>query len=97
MSVELRGAAKNHRNAGTVVHAVRGIDVSIGVVETVALLGPNGAGKSTTIDMLLGLISPDTDTVSVLGGPPKEASPAGWSGRCSRRARRSAMSRCASC
>jgi ABC-type glutathione transport system ATPase component len=38
----------------------RGVDVSIGVGETVALLGPNGAGKSTTIDMILGLAEPDS-------------------------------------
>ena len=73
IGVELRGATKTYRNAGTVVHAVRGIDVSIERGETVALLGPNGAGKSTTIDMVLGLISPDSGTVSLLGGPPKEA------------------------
>jgi ABC-2 type transport system ATP-binding protein len=73
IGVELRGAAKTYRNAGTVVHAVRGIDVSIERGETVALLGPNGAGKSTTIDMVLGLISPDSGTVSLLGGPPKAA------------------------
>jgi ABC-2 type transport system ATP-binding protein len=73
VGVELRHAAKSYRTAGTVVQAVRGIDVSINRGETVALLGPNGAGKSTTIDMLLGLISPDSGTVSLLGGPPKEA------------------------
>ena len=73
IGVELRGAAKSYRTAGTVVQAVRGIDVSIEPGETVALLGPNGAGKSTTIDMVLGLISPDAGTVSLLGGPPRAA------------------------
>lgn len=73
IGVELRGAAKTYRNAGTAVHAVRGIDVSIARGETVALLGPNGAGKSTTIDMLLGLTAPDSGSVSLLGAPPKEA------------------------
>jgi ABC-2 type transport system ATP-binding protein len=73
IGVELRGAAKTYRNAGTVVHAVRGIDVLIARGETVALLGPNGAGKSTTIDMVLGLTAPERGTVSLLGGPPKEA------------------------
>jgi len=56
---------------------VRGIDISIAPGETVALLGPNGAGKSTTIDMLLGLIPPDSGTVSVFGRPPDEAIKAG--------------------
>jgi ABC-2 type transport system ATP-binding protein len=77
IGVELRGAVKSYRTAGTVVHAVRGIDVSIDRGETVALLGPNGAGKSTTIDMVLGLISPDSGTVSLLGGPPRDAVAAG--------------------
>jgi ABC-2 type transport system ATP-binding protein len=80
IGVELRGAAKSYRTAGTVVPAVRGIDVSIARGETVALLGPNGAGKSTTIDMLLGLISPDSGTVSLLGGPPRDAVAAGMVG-----------------
>ena len=42
-----------------------------------ALLGPNGAGKSTTIDMMLGLNTPDAGSVSVLGGTPQEAVDAG--------------------
>ncbi len=71
--VELRGVAKSFRTDGTVVAAVRGVDASIALGETVALLGPNGAGKSTTIDMLLGLIRPDHGGVSLLGGPPQDA------------------------
>jgi ABC-2 type transport system ATP-binding protein len=77
IGVELPGAAKTFRTAGTVVHAVRGIDVSIDRGETVALLGPNGAGKSTTIDMVLGLTTPDAGTVSLVGEPPKKAVAAG--------------------
>jgi ABC-2 type transport system ATP-binding protein len=59
------------------VHAVRSIDLSITPGETVALLGPNGAGKSTTIDMLLGLASPDSGDVSLFGMSPSEAVAAG--------------------
>ena len=71
--VELRSAVKSYRTPGAVVHAVRGIDMSIAPGETVALLGPNGAGKSTTIDMLLGLTAPDRGTVSLMGDPPQNA------------------------
>ena len=42
------------------VQAVRDVDITIAPGETVALLGPNGAGKSTTIDMMLGLLPPDS-------------------------------------
>ncbi|MGB8878494.1 MAG: ABC transporter ATP-binding protein, partial [Solirubrobacteraceae bacterium] len=71
--VELRGVAKTFRTAGTVVPAVKGVDLSIAAGETVALLGPNGAGKSTTIDMLLGLTRPDRGSVSLLNRPPAKA------------------------
>ena len=59
--------------AGTVVPAVKRIDLSIAAGETVALLGPNGAGKSTTIDMLLGLTRPDRGSVSLFDRPPAQA------------------------
>jgi ABC-2 type transport system ATP-binding protein len=71
--IEGRGLVKTFRSAHGTVRAVRGVDVAIGRGETVALLGPNGAGKSTTIDMLLGLLSPDRGTVSLFGRPPRQA------------------------
>jgi ABC-2 type transport system ATP-binding protein len=72
-NIQLLGLVKSFRSPQGMVHAVRGIDVAIGAGETVALLGPNGAGKSTTIDMLLGLITPDSRSVSLFGRPPDEA------------------------
>jgi ABC-2 type transport system ATP-binding protein len=55
------------------VHAVRGIDLQIEPGEIVAFLGPNGAGKTTTIDMVLGLSTPTTGEVQVLGLRPRDA------------------------
>jgi ABC-2 type transport system ATP-binding protein len=76
--IRIAGLTKSFRAPhGGVVRAVRGIDVSIPRGETLALLGPNGAGKSTTIDMMLGLIKPDSGTVTVLGRAPKAAVDAG--------------------
>ena len=65
--IELSGLTKSFRSPEGPVHAVRGIDISIAPGETVALLGPNGAGKSTTIDMLLGLLPPDSGSVTLFG------------------------------
>jgi ABC-2 type transport system ATP-binding protein len=64
---------KTFRTPDGPVYAVRGVDISIAPGETVALLGPNGAGKSTTIDMLLGLLPPDSGTVSLFGMKPADA------------------------
>jgi ABC-2 type transport system ATP-binding protein len=71
--VRLDGLTKSFRTPQGPVHAVRGLDVSIEVGETVALLGPNGAGKSTTIDMVLGLLKPDGGTIEVFGMAPDRA------------------------
>jgi ABC-2 type transport system ATP-binding protein len=75
--IVLQGLRKSYRTPGGVIEAVRGIDLTVTRGETVALLGPNGAGKSTTIDMLLGLLRPDSGSVSIFGAPPASAVAAG--------------------
>lgn len=50
-------------------HAVDGVSFSIDEGQTYGLLGPNGAGKTTTINMIAGLLTPDSGTVSLLGQP----------------------------
>ena len=75
--VQLQNLTKSFRTPQGPVHAVRNVDLSIAPGETVALLGPNGAGKSTTIDMLLGLLPPDTGSVSLFGMTPADAVQAG--------------------
>jgi ABC-2 type transport system ATP-binding protein len=75
--VGVTGLTKSFKSPDGPVHAVRGIDLSIPAGETVALLGPNGAGKSTTIDMLLGLLRPDSGTISLFGLTPEQAIAAG--------------------
>jgi ABC-2 type transport system ATP-binding protein len=71
--VSLQGLTKSFAGEREPVHAVRGIDVAIDPGETVALLGPNGAGKSTTIDMMLGLLEPDSGSATVFGASPSNA------------------------
>ena len=44
------------------------------------LIGENGAGKSTTIKCLLGLLNPDSGSVSILGGDPNDSSVREWVG-----------------
>ncbi|MGI8928002.1 MAG: ABC transporter ATP-binding protein [Candidatus Limnocylindrales bacterium] len=49
------------------VRAVDGVTFEMPAGEVFGLLGPNGAGKTTTIEMLEGLLKPDSGTASVLG------------------------------
>lgn len=54
------------------VNAVDGVTLEASRAEVLALLGPNGAGKTTTLEMLLGLRHPDSGSVRVLGGSPRD-------------------------
>jgi len=48
---------------------VRSLDLSVPKGSVYAFLGPNGAGKSTTIRLLLGLLRPDSGSISLFGLP----------------------------
>ena len=46
---------------------VRNVSLSVKRGEAVGLLGPNGAGKTTTFYMIVGLIAPDSGTITLDG------------------------------
>jgi len=78
-----RDAAANHRlkvlpgDGGLVVHGVgktyrkrpvvRNVSITLRRGEAVGLLGPNGAGKTTTFYMIVGLVRPDTGSITLDG------------------------------
>src|SRR5690349_1324165 len=68
-ALDLRGLTKHFGS----VAAVDGIDLRVERGEVVAFLGPNGAGKTSTIDMVLGLSTPTSGAVEVLGRTPHDA------------------------
>jgi ABC-2 type transport system ATP-binding protein len=73
-AIKALGLTKRFRGqAGEIVTAVDGIDLTIGSGEIVAFLGPNGAGKTTTVDMFLGLTSPTSGAIEVYGAAPRRA------------------------
>ena len=74
MLIEARHLSKSFRTRSkNPVHAVAGIDLTVGSGELVAFLGPNGAGKTTAIDMILGLTVPTSGSLSVCGMAPRQA------------------------
>jgi ABC-2 type transport system ATP-binding protein len=84
MTTDHRGAAGPavaFRDVVKVYHpgikALDHVSFDIQAGETVALLGPNGAGKSTAIDTMLGLRTPTSGEVRILGGTAAAAVAAG--------------------
>lgn len=55
-----------HKRFGDTI-AVQSLDLDVARGECFGLLGPNGAGKTTTIEILEGLLPPDSGTVEILG------------------------------
>jgi ATP-binding cassette subfamily C protein len=58
--------------AGNVEATLRDIDLSIGGGQHVAIIGPSGAGKTTLVDLLLGLVIPDSGVVTIGGVEPTQ-------------------------
>jgi ABC-2 type transport system ATP-binding protein len=62
LSLEIRGLRKRFERP-----AVDGLDLTVRAGEFYTLLGPNGAGKTTTLRMVVGLLRPDSGSISILG------------------------------
>src|SRR3989454_8068105 len=59
--LETHKIAKSYRGR----KVVDDVSISVHQGEVVGLLGPNGAGKTTTFYIIVGLISPDSGSVTV--------------------------------
>jgi len=60
--IDTAGLTKVYGANGTAVHALRGIDLTVGAGEFLALIGPSGSGKSTLMAILGCLDSPTAGT-----------------------------------
>ena len=58
-----RGVGKTYKKRPV----VRNVTIQLRRGEAVGLLGPNGAGKTTTFYMIVGLVKPDTGSISLDG------------------------------
>jgi ABC-type lipoprotein export system ATPase subunit len=58
-----RGLRKHYGHGQGLVRAVDGVDLDVGLGETVAVMGPSGCGKSTLLHLLGGLDRPSSGEV----------------------------------
>ncbi|HUB27391.1 MAG TPA: ABC transporter ATP-binding protein [Tepidisphaeraceae bacterium] len=65
--IEMRGVKKSFGRT----QVLRGVDLHVPAGQTFAFLGRNGAGKTTSIRMMLGLLSPDSGEIRILGMDPR--------------------------
>jgi len=66
-TIEVLNLTKRYGN----VEALRGVSFAVNEGEVFGLLGPNGAGKTSTVEILEGLRTPDSGSVSVCGLDPQ--------------------------
>src|SRR5260370_33123553 len=62
-AVDINSVAKTFGS----IKALDGVTLRVRQGEIYGLLGPNGAGKTTLIRMSVGLLAPDSGSVTVLG------------------------------
>jgi ABC-2 type transport system ATP-binding protein len=65
--ITTRDLVHTFKTRKSVVEAVRGVDLQVGVGEIFGFLGPNGAGKTTTLRMLATLLTPTSGEATIAG------------------------------
>lgn len=58
---------------GALGPAVSEVSLTVPPGSSLALVGPTGAGKSTLVDLVLGVLTPNSGSVRIAGLPPNEA------------------------
>jgi ABC-type multidrug transport system fused ATPase/permease subunit len=69
--IQLTDVCFRYPNAN--VASLENINFSIEPGQFVAIVGPSGAGKSTLVDLILGILTPSTGSVSIGGHSPLES------------------------
>jgi putative ABC transport system ATP-binding protein len=65
--LELRGVSKVYGQGAAEVHALRGVNLSVGAGAMIAVMGPSGSGKSTLLTIAGSLEEPTSGEVLVGG------------------------------
>jgi ABC-type lipoprotein export system ATPase subunit len=67
--VEAQNVEKTYDTGKVEVHALRGVDLTLGRGEMVAIMGPSGCGKTTLLNCLSGLDAIDAGEIVIEGTP----------------------------
>ena len=70
-SVDLQSVSLSY--PGALGLAISDVSLHVPTGSSLALAGPTGAGKSTLVDLVLGVLTPDSGSVYIAGLPPSEA------------------------
>lgn len=65
--IEVRKLTKTYRLGRVGVDALRGVDLSIDSAEIIGIVGPSGSGKSTLLNIMGGIDTASSGTVSING------------------------------
>ncbi len=67
--IEIKNASKGFGLPGARTEVLKNINLSVEEGEFVVIVGYSGSGKSTLINLISGLVQPDTGTASISGQP----------------------------
>ena len=70
-SVQISNLSFSYSNSSTKI--IKNFSVTIPSGSKIAIIGASGAGKSTLIDLLLGLLEPESGSIKVSGYDPRQA------------------------
>ena len=62
-----RDLVRNYPMNGEIVHALRGVSLTVEAGEYIAIAGPSGSGKSTLLQLIGGIDLPTSGSVEILG------------------------------
>ena len=62
-----RDLVRNYPMNGEIVHALRGVSLTVEAGEYLAIAGPSGSGKSTLLQLIGGIDLPTSGSVEILG------------------------------
>ncbi len=67
MLLQAANVHKQYRQSETILHVLKGVELSVETGEVLAIVGPSGAGKSTLLHILGGLDKPTEGQVTLEG------------------------------